>query len=69
MGAWGYGTLQNDTAQDGISEVARRIEEDIASLAAFPANPAATNRWSLTPRFLSLRIQVCYHRRCWRARG
>jgi hypothetical protein len=32
MGAWGYGILQNDAAQDSMCEVARRIESDIASL-------------------------------------
>lgn len=32
MGAWGYGILQNDTAQDGMCEVARYIEEEISSL-------------------------------------
>lgn len=36
MGAWGYGILQNDTAQDGICEAARRIEGDIADMAANP---------------------------------
>ena len=32
MGAWGYGILQNDAAQDSMCEVANRIESDIASL-------------------------------------
>lgn len=32
MGAWGYGILQNDTAQDSMCEVAHRIESDIEQL-------------------------------------
>ena len=32
MGAWGYGILQNDPAQDSICEVAIRIEADVAGL-------------------------------------
>ena len=32
MGAWGYGVLQNDTAQDGICDVANTIEEHICKL-------------------------------------
>jgi hypothetical protein len=29
MGAWGYGILQNDTAQDGLYEVAHEVEEAV----------------------------------------
>lgn len=32
MGTWGYGILQNDTAQDSLCEIARNIEEDISEL-------------------------------------
>jgi hypothetical protein len=32
MGAWGYGILQNDTAQDGMCIVADRIKADILAL-------------------------------------
>ena len=32
MGAWGYGIVQNDAAQDSMCDVATRIESDIASL-------------------------------------
>jgi len=33
MGAWGYGILQNDSAQDGMCDVANQIQIDITSLA------------------------------------
>ena len=32
MGAWGYGIIQNDAAQDSMCEVAHRIESDITAL-------------------------------------
>ena len=32
MGAWGYGIVQNDAAQDSMCEIAHRIESDVASL-------------------------------------
>ncbi len=33
MGAWGYGILQNDTAQDGLVEVIHRVKDGILRLA------------------------------------
>ncbi|MEM7012061.1 MAG: hypothetical protein AAF585_11315, partial [Verrucomicrobiota bacterium] len=32
MGAWGYGILENDAAQDGLNDVAWPIHEDVAAL-------------------------------------
>ena len=41
MGSWGYGILQNDTAQDGICDVIHRIERDISNLPATPSRDTA----------------------------
>lgn len=44
MGTWGYGILQNDSAQDGIGDLARTIEDDVAGLADRPATVEAAAR-------------------------
>ena len=37
MGAWGYGIVQNDTAQDGMCAVAGEVEQHIAGLPDAPS--------------------------------
>jgi len=52
MGAWGYGILQNDTAQDGMCEVATRIEADITGMAANPGKETAAQLAAATALLL-----------------
>lgn len=41
MGAWGYGILQNDTAQDGISALNQMVHEEIRKLPGEPSEASA----------------------------
>lgn len=44
MGAWGYGILQNDNAQDGLLELVGDIYDDMIALGSEPASRAAAAR-------------------------
>ncbi len=41
MGAWGYGILQSDTAQDGISALNHMVQEEIRKLPEEPSEASA----------------------------
>jgi hypothetical protein len=44
MGAWGYGILQNDDAQDGLVEVIHGVEDDISRVAHRRSDEAVAAR-------------------------
>ena len=52
MGAWGYGILQNDTAQDGMCDVANRIEADIVEMASTSSEETAAKLAAATALLL-----------------